>query len=1168
MAIAGETRPSAGADQSAATSTLQEFLAVPALRRRRGVYRRLAIWGLEAAGVALLLVILAGFGLAIALWNGPLDIGFAKPFLQRAVALRVGEGSSAAIGRVVLVWERQDQALRARIDNLAIRQDNQVLAAVERSEVDLRLGNWLLGRPALSRLWVVGGRLEAQQDASGAWRVAFFDLSAREEPESAKNPLDLAQSLFGAGGPLRSLREIGWRDALLEVTFANGAKAAAALPEATANLSEAGLDIGLAIDASAGPADAPAGEIEAAKITATLHILPDFRGAAVDLHVVGASPYALMGAQDENRPLVPPWFASIDSVIEGVVSFGYSLDAGLLSANATITAAPGAWRGKRRATKLGANSVSAQWNRDANRVDIALADLAIDQIRLLAPQGAALSFPGLTTNAAAQDQTLFDFRAPALRLAVDEGGELQQIANVFARGALDLAESALALEQIEFGFGAARLTGKAEVDWSARADGAAQSPRLKANFDVEGALETAQVIALWPPNAGSGAYDWVSENLQSGMLTKVNGRIDLPAGAIVRGPLPDEAITIGFDFSDAVVRIADGFPLLRGVHGSAVLRGNRFDLRANGAQADGLTLTTGSVALPKLVPKGALAEFRGRATGEAKPFLSLLAALDTDGSDTKRLLDASISGTGALDFQVTRPMLTQVPREDYGFDVRGAFSNVLARDLIGDQPLEKGEVDVAIKNGGFLVEADFEIGAAPAHLRWEQRDGAIQTERTALAFSAQVSAETLDEFGFGVREFVQGNVAFDFVGFGDGLALSRGEANIDLTPARAVLPLVNWEKEPQIPGSAILSFSQTPEGALTVNSLTVNAPNLRLNGGFELAADGKLLSAAFDEVKIGDNVDVDVRVARNPDFTIDLRGARLDGRGFLAGVFGGGGGDVGLAAPVALNVDLARLQIGDSDQLENVQGALRLDQKGLQTADLTARHAGQDATFSAQREADGAGGKFAFIAPDSGLVARIALGLANADGGRMRLDGAWSRDETDALRIAYQAEAKDVRIRKAPGLAKILALGSLRALSDLANGDGILFERLEAEGALQGGRLMVDEARAVGPGMGLTVQGLVDLDDEALALSGAIIPSYGLNAALGAVPVLGDIFVSRPGEGVFAIVYKVDGTFEETKITVNPLSAAAPGVFRRIFEPIRRTQANAAAAARKQPDQE
>ena len=63
-----------------------------------------------------------------------------------------------------------------------------------------------------------------------------------------------------------------------------------------------------------------------------------------------------------------------------------------------------------------------------------------------------------------------------------------------------------------------------------------------------------------------------------------------------------------------------------------------------------------------------------------------------------------------------------------------------------------------------------------------------------------------------------------------------------------------------------------------------------------------------------------------------------------------------------------------------------------------------------------------------------------------------------------------------------------------------------------------------------------------------MVPVYGINSMLGAVPILGDLLASRKGEGIFGVTYAMKGPLDDPTLTVNPLSVLTPGILRRIFE--------------------
>ena len=94
--------------------------------------------------------------------------------------------------------------------------------------------------------------------------------------------------------------------------------------------------------------------------------------------------------------------------------------------------------------------------------------------------------------------------------------------------------------------------------------------------------------------------------------------------------------------------------------------------------------------------------------------------------------------------------------------------------------------------------------------------------------------------------------------------------------------------------------------------------------------------------------------------------------------------------------------------------------------------------------------------------------------------------------------------------------------------------------------------------------GLSFLADQ-IALKGTLAPVYGLNSVLGAIPLLGDVLVSKKGEGIIGMTYSVSGDADQPNLSVNPLAALAPGIFRRIFEGSMPVAPQPTAPAQQQP---
>jgi uncharacterized protein YhdP len=116
-------------------------------------------------------------------------------------------------------------------------------------------------------------------------------------------------------------------------------------------------------------------------------------------------------------------------------------------------------------------------------------------------------------------------------------------------------------------------------------------------------------------------------------------------------------------------------------------------------------------------------------------------------------------------------------------------------------------------------------------------------------------------------------------------------------------------------------------------------------------------------------------------------------------------------------------------------------------------------------------------------------------------------------------------------------------------GSGIPFSTLRADFAYSDDRLVLENLLAYGGAIGVTANGLIDVVPDRLDLQGTIVPAYALNSIIGNIPVIGSLLMGGEGQGLFAANYRVTGSSTEPQVSVNPLSALAPGFLRRLFQP-------------------
>jgi uncharacterized protein YhdP len=119
----------------------------------------------------------------------------------------------------------------------------------------------------------------------------------------------------------------------------------------------------------------------------------------------------------------------------------------------------------------------------------------------------------------------------------------------------------------------------------------------------------------------------------------------------------------------------------------------------------------------------------------------------------------------------------------------------------------------------------------------------------------------------------------------------------------------------------------------------------------------------------------------------------------------------------------------------------------------------------------------------------------------------------------------------------------------MLSGSGIPFSTLSSNFAYSDDHLVLENLRAYGGAIGVTANGTVDVGGDRLDLQGTIVPAYALNSIIGNIPVIGSLLVGGEGQGLFAANYRVTGSAADPEVSVNPLSALAPGFLRRLFQP-------------------
>jgi hypothetical protein len=320
---------------------------------------------------------------------------------------------------------------------------------------------------------------------------------------------------------------------------------------------------------------------------------------------------------------------------------------------------------------------------------------------------------------------------------------------------------------------------------------------------------------------------------------------------------------------------------------------------------------------------------------------------------------------------------------------------------------------------------------------------------------------------------------------------------------------------------------------LQVDLLALEAQGLSFEGAVQFDDDGldRILLSRLD---VGDwlygaatiihrGAGAPMRLLLSGDMDLRSYGKLTGGDPVAAGA--------GATRPMPLSFNLGRLQLSNSLFLSDVKADF---DAGLAAGGAFSGRVNGGLGITGQMSGQGAGLRLSVTSQDAGGVLRDAGLLRQASGGEMILDLAPHADGWNGV-----MNITSVRVNDAPAIAQLLSAASIVGLPDQLDGKGIFFATIEGEFNINKELFTIYRSSAVGPSLGMSLDGYVDTKRKQLDLQGVLSPFYLLNG-LGSV-------LTRRGEGLIGFNFTLRGALETPQAAVNPLSLFTPGMFREIF---------------------
>jgi hypothetical protein len=1083
--------------------------------------------------LSLLLMAAVGF-FAFMLANGPVDLSYFKDDVEAAMA-KARNGRAVSIESLSLQWSPSDRRVFVVASNLSLKDNaGEEAAFAETADLTLDAGSAFLGELEVIRARLEDGYINVQNLGQNFWSVAgdpLPEIRTAALPQSVSELLDrvnqvLGDSLTGLEGlhTTQSLEGISFTNMIVRVIATDGGDIAN-IADASGGLVRSDTDIALKLAGRGGGVGLPG------DFSISIESAQAYNALRADVSVSAWPISALTGRFGLDA------YTSGDLVADLNIGAGVTKSGGLERIDVKINRTSGALEVMERET-IDNLAVDLTYIVEDDRVTINALDVQAEQLQA--------AFTGELTNVLAQN-SLRELKLQSDQVVTNPLGLFPQdlqLGNVLLAGQVSDDFSVIDFETFEADIYDARLKAAGVFDLTVdHVDG--QIPlQLDVTAEVIGDVSREQLLTIWPQRLGAGARKFAIERILNARLTEANATFNLKPDSFAQGHLRDEDLSVSFGFAEGGVRFADDLPPVLNAFGIGRLSGNAFSVSVQRATYGDWDVQSGSVELPVMNPRGGDMTIRAQASG---PVLSALQNV----SNSQLQLEARtgfdpdrVSGRADASLVMIRPSLPFVPPQDIKFDVKGTVRNGGLTNAVLDMNLQRSRIAVDITQDRMILSGAGDLEETPVQFTWRS-DFGPEERPSDLSATAIVTPDVLNRFGLVGRAYLSGEIPTEMQGKVGAGGLQEATFAFDLREARIDLSEIGWIKRAGVDARATLAYLDDAAGQ--GYTLLVQNETAKFDGDVRLSDTGRLRTLNMRQLYIEDLIDVSGEISRPSPESLDLKlsGPYLDISPILDDLDSfGGGAEEGLPLAFSSSVELLKLRNGLSlsDAVLNVVST----KEGLQSAEATGITASK-AAIRAGYQAGEAGNAptFSVDTADAGYLIEAFLGFDYIRGGTMQLSGTLAAGD-DPTKMLIKVE--NAQLVNAPFFTQILSLASLRGLADTLAGEGVAFSQIEVPMSIGGGRYVIDGARASGPALGLTVNGWIGQDNDGIELDGVLVPSFGVNSVLGGVPVIGDLFVGRKGEGIFSITYSVGGTLSKAQVAVNPLSAVTPGILRRIFE--------------------
>jgi hypothetical protein len=516
-------------------------------------------------------------------------------------------------------------------------------------------------------------------------------------------------------------------------------------------------------------------------------------------------------------------------------------------------------------------------------------------------------------------------------------------------------------------------------------------------------------------------------------------------------------------------------------------------------------------------------------------------------------------GTASVDFGFTVPTRHEASMNDIGVTIKANLADLALQ--IGDRTkITNGNAILSVDRSSLHAVGTAALNTVNVEIDWLETFKSIGLYTTHIAVKGMLDEAARAAFGLRTEGFLTGPVGAVAELDGREGVIQRAQVSLDLTPSTLSFDLANFKKQAGVPASAELAALLDASGDVRSEDISVTGGGLSAKGTMSFGTAGDLEHVEAPMVHAGPLNDFAFSMSKTPTTGLELNitGHSLDGtalghRNLNASDTAPNGKSDDANGPFHVTVHVDKLLLREGVAVAPF--AVDVSGEGDRPRAMTLSGALQKGAPLTGSIVESAGERHLTIeAGDAGQFVRGMFGLSAIRGGTLNVSATMpsisSAVRRDPTTVDYEGQLtiEKFTVVNQPFIARAFSSGSPNGISDLMQGQGISIDKLEAPFAMHGQVIDIHDAHAAGPSVGITADGYIDRQSNQIDLKGAFVPIYGLNSILGILPIVGQVLISKRGEGLIGVTYSATGSADEPQISTNLLSVLTPGILRRVMQ--------------------